>query len=333
MLRPSYDPRCGGVWNWPWHCTSPCSVDTPDWGVGAGRAWGGHRMLLGENLAPDVTRSWGMPCLWISCSQNPLVCSVKRVPWPAGKVPMRIHSSACLLDCSGYSRASCLPSDLPMVCWFHTSGLQTPQQNTNSTMTVVQSKLVYEPGRRLGYQGPRSGTHVGPVTCDKFARTTHTDLNILQINVDGLQHKSTELNKTLTDNNVHIALLQETVLPKHKVSTPGYTQVLCECQQRCRGVMTLIRNDVQAETTNVPVGDVDVQKTKVWLGKNLYSLFLPSFLIPSFLIPSLPLAAGHHHNTKHIPGRSTGDSQHAHPVGTLCLSLYHTLSTLVLCSV
>ena len=140
-------------------------------------------------------------------------------------------------------------------------------------MTVVQSKLVYEPGRRLGYQGPRSGTHVGPVPCDKFARTTHTDLNILQINVDGLQHKSTELNKTLTDNNVHIALLQETVLPKHKVSTPGYTQVLCECQQRCRGVMTLIRNDVQAETTNVPVGDVDVQKTKVWLGKNLYSIF------------------------------------------------------------
>ena len=139
-------------------------------------------------------------------------------------------------------------------------------------MTVIQSKLVYEPGRRLGYQGPRSSTHVGPVHCDKFTRTTLTDLNILQLNVDGLQHKSTELNKILADNNVHIALLQETVLPKHNVSTPGYTQVLCECQ-KCRGVMTLIRNDVQAETTNVPVGDVDVQKTKVWLGKNLYSIF------------------------------------------------------------
>ena len=41
-----------------------------------------------ENLALDVTRSWGTPCLWISCSQSPLICSVKRVPWPAGKVSL-----------------------------------------------------------------------------------------------------------------------------------------------------------------------------------------------------------------------------------------------------
>merc|ERR1711963_289933 len=78
--------------------------------------------------------------------------------------------------------------------------------------------------------------------------------------------------KTLADNDVHIALLQETVLPKHNISTPGYTQNLCECN-RCRGVMTLIRNDIQADTSNVPVGDVDIQKTSVWLGKNLYTIY------------------------------------------------------------
>ena len=161
-------------------------------------------------------------------------------------------------------------------------------------MTVLQSKLVYEPGRRLGYQGPRSSTHVGPVHCDKFTRTTLTDLNILQLNVDGLQHKSTELNKVLSDNNVHIALLQETVLPKHNVSTPGYTQVLCECQ-KCRGVMTLIRKDVQAETTNAPVGDVDVQKTNVWLGKCQYNIF--NIYCPPASLVDIPLQDTHFKNT------------------------------------
>ena len=161
-------------------------------------------------------------------------------------------------------------------------------------MTVLQSKLVYEPGRRLGYQGPRSSTHVGPVHCDKFTRTTLTDLNILQLNVDGLQHKSTELNKVLSDNNVHIALLQETVLPKHNVSTPGYTQVLCECQ-KCSGVMTLIRKDVQAETTNAPVGDVDVQKTNVWLGKCQYNIF--NIYCPPASLVDIPLQDTHFKNT------------------------------------
>ena len=137
-------------------------------------------------------------------------------------------------------------------------------------MTVIQSKLSYELGCPLGYQGPRCGAKHGPAPLDKCARTDK--LNILKVNVDGLQHKSTELMKTLADNDVHIALLQETVLPKHKISTPGYTQNLCECN-RCRGVMTLIRNDIQAETSNVPVGDVDIQKTSVWLGKNLYTIY------------------------------------------------------------
>ena len=76
-------------------------------------------------------------------------------------------------------------------------------------MTIIQSKLVYEPGRRLGYQGPRSSTHVGPVHCDKFARTTLTDLNILQlkqtnvrIDMDDVVHQSqTSLASILAPSN------------------------------------------------------------------------------------------------------------------------------------
>ena len=143
-------------------------------------------------------------------------------------------------------------------------------QTLDLDMTVIQSKLSYEPGRRLGYQGPRKDTPSQPVPCEKSARMGN--FNILQINVDGLQHKTTELLKLLSDQSVHIALLQETVLPKKPISTPGFTQYSCECQS-CRGVMTLIRNDVQAEVRNTPIADVDIQKIDVWLDKSKYTLF------------------------------------------------------------
>ena len=76
---------------------------------------------------------------------------------------------------------------------------------TKPKMTVVQSKLVYEPGRRLGYQGPRKVPH-SPTPCEKSARWDK--LNILQINIAGLQNKSDELLKLLKENDVQVALIQ-----------------------------------------------------------------------------------------------------------------------------
>ena len=89
-------------------------------------------------------------------------------------------------------------------------------------MTVTQSKLTFELGRRLGYQGPRKGASSRSIPCDKSARTGK--FNLLQINIEGLQHKVTELLNTLSTYNIHIALIQETILPKHEIKTPGYTQ-------------------------------------------------------------------------------------------------------------
>ena len=82
-------------------------------------------------------------------------------------------------------------------------------------------------------------------------------LNIVPINIEGLQHKVTKLQKTLHIHNVHNVLIEETILPKVKIKTPGYTPTKCECHN-CRGIMTLIRNDVQAEVKNCPFDDVDV---------------------------------------------------------------------------
>ena len=73
-------------------------------------------------------------------------------------------------------------------------------------------KLRNELGCRLGEKGPRSGV-LSPAPCEKYAKE---ELNILQLNINGLQNKKIELVKLLQDKEVHIALVQETILPKKK---------------------------------------------------------------------------------------------------------------------
>ena len=93
-------------------------------------------------------------------------------------------------------------------------------------------KLTNELGCRLGEKGPRSGV-LSPAPCEKYAKE---ELNILQLNINGLQNKKIELVKLLQDQEVHIALLQETILPKNKknkteITVPGYTKEPCTCKK------------------------------------------------------------------------------------------------------
>ena len=91
-------------------------------------------------------------------------------------------------------------------------------------------KLRNELGCRLGEKGPRSGV-LSPAPCEKYAKE---ELNILQLNINGLQNKKIELVKLLQDKEVHIALLQETILPKKKteITIPGYTKEPCTCKKK-----------------------------------------------------------------------------------------------------
>ena len=73
-------------------------------------------------------------------------------------------------------------------------------------------KLTNKLGCRLGEKGPCSGV-LSPAACEKYAKE---ELNILQLNINGLQNKKIELVKLLQDKEVHFALLQETILPKKK---------------------------------------------------------------------------------------------------------------------
>ena len=84
-------------------------------------------------------------------------------------------------------------------------------------------------------------------------------LIILQINIEGLQHKITKLLQTLHIHDVHMVLIQENILPKFEIKTLDCSPTKCDCHN-CRGIMTLIRIDVQAEVKKkLPFDDVDVQ--------------------------------------------------------------------------
>ena len=81
-------PCCGGVRNEPWHCTLPYSLGTSDMGVNAGLPSVGHRMSHGgKSGSGRDTVIRNTPCQWISCSQSPLVRSVKRDLGQRGRCP------------------------------------------------------------------------------------------------------------------------------------------------------------------------------------------------------------------------------------------------------
>ena len=104
-----------------------------------------------------------------------------------------------------------------------------------------------------------------------------TTLNILTANVEGLRTKKTELKKLFHDKNVHIALLQETQHKSCDTTITGYTAYPCQCD-KCRGVITYIRNDVQGDVTPCTADQPnDIQLATVWFGErklkvhNVYS--------------------------------------------------------------
>ena len=108
-------------------------------------------------------------------------------------------------------------------------------------MTVKSNSKEFHIGRHVDKQGPRMPVR-SSAGCDKY--TKKSTLNILQLNIEGLQHKTLELEKRLYDKHIHVVLLQETLLPSEEISLPkGFTSYPCECYN-CRGIMTLIRSDI-----------------------------------------------------------------------------------------
>ena len=137
-------------------------------------------------------------------------------------------------------------------------------------MTVASNRKGTPIGHHVDKQGPRMPVR-SSAGCDKYARKS--TLNILQLNIKGLQHKTLELEKRLSDEQIHVVLLQETLLPEEEISLPkGFTSYPCECFN-CQGIMTLIRSDIQATVQHSPIEDIDIQEINVWFENEKFKIF------------------------------------------------------------
>ena len=74
-------------------------------------------------------------------------------------------------------------------------GRKTPIAKPPKRTMPGSHKITNELGCRLGEKGPRSGV-LSPAPCGKYAKE---ELNILQLNINGLQNKKIELVKLLQD--------------------------------------------------------------------------------------------------------------------------------------
>ena len=152
--------------------------------------------------------------------------------------------------------------------------MRRSHQTTPTFMMPLKQLKLYELGRPLGKQGPRQDLRPrGPG--DKSATVDSKAIfKILQLNANGLgTAKAWELRKLLSDENIKVALIQETMLKGKDISIPGYTPYKCKCQDNCQGILTLIRNDVQAEVCNIKTNGNDLQHIKFWENGKCFTLY------------------------------------------------------------
>ena len=86
--------------------------------------------------------------------------------------------------------------------------------------------------------------------------------------------KKEQLAKILSENNIQVALIQET---QHRIINPhisGYTTYSCECKD-CQGIITYIRNDTTADVQDNITAEnpTHVHKATVWADNKKISIF------------------------------------------------------------
>ena len=101
----------------------------------------------------------------------------------------------------------------------------------------------------------------------------NTTLNILQANVSGLNNKQIDLQKLFHEQNVHVALLQETQHQSCNTNISGYIPYPCNCEN-CRGIVTYVRKDVQCDITPHREDSPNcMQLATVWFGNKKYQIY------------------------------------------------------------
>ena len=158
--------------------------------------------------------------------------------------------------------------------WAHLDSDRLPSGgNGQATMTLTDRSIDRQDCPRLptkkDHAGTRKQTKRKKKAPNMSPKPGQNSLNILHMNVSGLSTKKVELAKTFHDQNIHIAVLQET---QHQTADPyisGFTSYKCKCQE-CRGVLTYIRNDITGRAENLTSGSTDMQEVTVWWNHQKY---------------------------------------------------------------
>ena len=100
------------------------------------------------------------------------------------------------------------------------------------------------------------------------------DFKVIQANVAGIGTKKKEYEKLMHDNQVHLALLQETIHRNTNIHITGYTAYACKCNN-CRGIITYVRNDVTCEVKDLSSTSqpTDIHQITAWYGNNKLQFF------------------------------------------------------------
>lgn len=80
------------------------------------------------------------------------------------------------------------------------------------------------------------------------------NLRILQWNAQGLSNKTAQLIETLTTDEIHIALIQETLCRENtSIKISGYQQYILPWERNNQGLKTLIKTDLPQSRIEQPV--------------------------------------------------------------------------------
>ena len=109
----------------------------------------------------------------------------------------------------------------------------------------------------------------------KKQQEQQSSLNILQINISGIDRKKTELAQIFSEKNVHVALVQESKHQNADLHISNYSYTACDhTKENCQGVVTYIRNDITGSVEKLESSrPADFHKITIWHNGSKYTIY------------------------------------------------------------
>ncbi len=100
-------------------------------------------------------------------------------------------------------------------------------------------------------------------------------LNILQVNISGISNKKIEIARLLSEKNIHVALVQESLHQNTDPHISNYTPTTCDhIRENCQGIISYIRNDITGVVEKIESDrPTDLHKITIWHSGCKYTIY------------------------------------------------------------